>query len=154
MNITISLQGDKELMAKLKRLENPAPAIQRGMENYVTDIQKKVTAYPPETIANRSPGVNGYSWYVRRDGVHTITGKRYRTSQDMANSWTFETRRMGGGVRTTILNDATYSDFVVGKKQVWYHANRGWIKVPKFIEASKGQLVRAIGKEIDKELNK
>ena len=151
---TRSIRGMDALMVKLKRLENPTKPVAKGMRNYMTFLKKKVKPYPPESLANRKPGVNGYSWYVRNYGVKTITGKSYRTSEQMSKKWSFRTRAMGNTVRSTILNEASYSDYVQGEKQVWYHAMRGWRRVDKVIDASTQVALRFIGKEIDRELNR
>lgn len=155
MNITINLQGDKELMAKLKRLADPSEALRRGMRNFVEIVDDKaLKPRPPESQANKSPGVNGYSWYVRNYGVKTITGKSYKTSQQMSKQWHTSVVHMGGGVRATIRNDATYSPFVKGDKQVWYHKQRGWINVPEWITNNAKIATAEISKEVNKELNK
>jgi hypothetical protein len=124
------------------------------MQNYMGFLRKKITPYPPETQANRKPGLNGYSWYQRNFGTKTITGKAYATSQQMSKKWSFRTRVLASVIRAEILNIATYSPFVQGEKQVWYHANRGWKRADKVIDASLNEGARFIGKEIDKELSK
>lgn len=154
MQITIDLQGDKELMRKLKRIENPARIMRKGLENFINDERKTMEEYAPATQANRRPGVNGYSWYVRGVGTHTITGKVYTTSQDMRARWNVKITRYSGGVRATIQNKADYSGYVIGKKQVWFHKKRGWINVPEHLEKRQGRALDEIGKEVNKELRR
>ena len=148
------IEGYPELMKKLKRLEDPSAILKKGMDNFITDIKKDITAYAPATQANRSPGVNGYSWYVRGDGTQTTTGIKYGNSQDMANRWEFPIQETGGGVRATIKNLAKYSGYVIGKKQAWFHAKRKWVNVPDYVDNHLGQLVKTIEAEVNKELNK
>lgn len=154
MNITIDLKGQKELMAKLKRLENPSNAIYRGVDNFITDEKGAIEKYAPLSQANRKPGINGYSWYVRADGTQTITGKRYENSDDMINKWDYKITRVSGGVRATIKNTAKYSGFVIGKKQAWFHKKRGWVNVPEHFEKRQDRLLSSVSKEIDVELNR
>ena len=152
--MSYTIQGMDALVAKLERLKNPTKPVAKGMRNYMGFIRQKVVPYPPESLANRKPGINGYSWYDRGYGTRTITGRAYKTSQKMDKRWSFKTKVMANKVRSTILNNATYSDYVQGEKQVWYHGMRGWRRVDKVIEASEQVAVRFIGKEIDRELNR
>ena len=154
MNITIDLQGEERLMRKLKNLENPSKAMARGLKNYLGDIKKDIIAYAPESAANRSPGINGYSWYQRGFGTKTITGRRYPRSQRMSTKWKFETRVLSGRVRSKIINNATYSPYVVGDLQAKFHKARGWKRADETIKATTKDAVKLIEKEIDKELNK
>jgi hypothetical protein len=148
--------GLDKLQKKLDKLSDPGEAIAKGMRNYALDIAKDVTAYPPESAANR-PG--RARWYVRGMGTQTATGKRYLTSEKMSNKWErkddgFHVKRFGSSVRLEIINNASYAQYVIGDKQVRFHALRGWTKTSRLIEVTMGQAVRTIGKEIDKELSK
>ncbi len=152
--ITIEIRGSKQLQAKLKRLENPSKAIDRGMRDYITDIKKEIIEYPPESAANIPPGPNGYSWYKRRYGTVTITGLKWKTSQDMLNRWSFKTAAQASKVRATITNNASYASFVVGDRQVGFHKRRGWKVAFETIDRTKGDALKLIEKQIDRELSK
>ena len=153
-NLTIQLKGGKALQAKLKRLENPSAAMKRGMDNYMADIDDELKTYAPATEANRPPGPNNYSWYKRRFGTVTRTGRKYKTSQDMANKWNIKVRALKSVVRTRIKNLATYSPFVIGDKQTGFHGRRGWKVVRDIVERTKGDALDRIGEEVDKELKR
>jgi hypothetical protein len=153
-DLTIQIRGSKKLLAKLKRLENPSKVVARGMQNYLGKIDDELKARPPESAANRSPGINGYSWYKRRYGTHTITGKKYKTSQDMGVRWGIKTKVRGSGVRSTIVNKATYSPFVIGDRQVGFHKRRGWKVASETVERTLPDALEQIGKAVDKELSK
>ena len=152
--LTIKVKGSKQLLAKIKKLENPSKAIARGLKDYETDIKKEVVEYAPESEANRPPGPNGYSWYKRRYGTVTRTGKKYKTSQDMLNKWKFVIKSAARSVKLTISNLATYSPYVVGRKQVGFHARRGWKKTWDIIERTKDDALDRIEEQIDKELKR
>jgi hypothetical protein len=152
VNLTIQLKVSKALQAKLKKLENPQRAIDRGLRDYMADIEPEVVKYAPSSAANRSPGINGYSWYERRLGTRTITGKLYKTSQDMRNRWTFKTKSNARGIRATIVNNTSYARYVVGLKQAGFHARRGWKKTHDIVERTIGDATDRIDEQIEKEL--
>jgi len=152
--ITIEIRGSKQLQAKLKRLQNPSKAIARGMDDYMADVKKEVVEYPPESEANIPPGPNGYSWYKRRYGTVTRTGLKWKTSQDMRNRWSFKTVPQASKVRATISNSASYSPFVVGDRQVSFHKRRGWKVAFETIDRTKGDALKLIEKQVDRELGK
>ena len=149
-----NIQGMDKLMHKLERLENPSKPVLKGMQNYRAFLSKRVKPYPPASQANLSPGINGYSWYVRNYGTRTITGKAYKTSQQLSKKWLFRTATLVNVVRLTIKNEADYAGYVQGDKQTWYHEARGWKRVDNEIEETLDDAVRFIGKEIKRELNK
>jgi hypothetical protein len=151
---TRSIQDMDKLMKKLDRLENPVKPVAKGMENYMGFLENKIKPYPPHSQANVSPGVNGYSWYVRGYGTRTVTGKAYKTSEKMDKRWSFKIRKMASVVRITITNTASYSIFVQGLRQTWYHAKRGWKRVGKVVDATSHIGLRYIAKEIERELNR
>ena len=152
--LTIKLKPNKSLQRKLKKIANPSKAIARGLKDYETDIKKEVVEYAPESEANRPPGPSGYSWYKRRFGTVTTTGKKYKTSQDMLNKWRFVPKSTARGAKLTIFNLATYSPYVVGRKQVGFHARRGWKKTWDIIERTKDDALDRIEEQIDKELRR
>jgi hypothetical protein len=148
------MQGGASLDRKLKMLTKPTKPIKKGMDNYLGFLRKKITPYPPATAANRKPGINGYSWYVRNFGTRTVTGKAYPTSEQMSKKWTFKTRVRGASVRGEIINLASYSPYVQGEQQARFHAMRGWKRADKVIDASLQVGARFIGDEVDRELRK
>lgn len=145
--------GLEKLQRKLKQLEQPERVIQRGLQNYARSIQGEAESYAPESAANRSTG--RYSWYVRGSGTETRTGIKYLNSQKMSNRWNnWPVKVLGRSVQLEIKNSADYSGYVIGDKQAWFHKRRGWKKTRDIIERTQGDAVRAIGKEIERELNK
>ena len=148
------MQGGASFNRKMKMLTNPVKPIRKGMQNYMGFLEDKIMPYPPTTQANRSPGINGYSWYQRGFGTKTVTNRRYPTSEQMSKKWSFKTRVIAANVRGEIINNASYAPFVQGEEQVWYHAMRGWRRADKVIDASLQVGAKFIGDEIDKELKK
>jgi len=148
------IQGGASLERKMRMLANPVKPIRKGMRNYMGFLEPKITPYPPATQANRKPGINGYSWYVRNYGTRTVTGKGYPTSQQMSKKWSFKTRIQGNSVRGEIINRASYSPFVQGELQARYHKARGWKRADEVIDKTLDKGARFIGKEVDKELSK
>ena len=148
------IKGDASFERKMKMLANPTKVIARGMHNYVEGyLPDEIVPYPPESQANRKPGING-RWYERGIGTKTITGKVYKNSLKMDKKWKFSTRVQGNKVRGKIINLATYSIYVQGEEQVRYHAARGWKRADKVVDDSLDKGAEFVRKEMDKELSK
>ena len=139
--------GMDHLQRKLKKLERPERSIAKGMTNYYQDIQGRAEEYPPETSANRPPA----PYYVRGRG--TFTGRtNTNTSQKMSNKWVWKVQHLGGRVRLIIKNMATYSGFVIGERQQWYHSMRGWLRVDKYVKMTAPRALREVEKQIDRDI--
>lgn len=152
--MTVTILNLEPLKKKLDMLEKPERPIAKGLDNYLKDVEKAVIPYPPISEANRPPGPNNYSWYVRNFGVRTRTGKAYAVSQNMSKEWDFETRVIGAKIRATIKNKADYSKYVQGLRQTGFHKSRGWKRVDEHIDKTSDDAVNEIRKEIDKELRR
>jgi len=142
-----------KLMAKLARLDRPERTIQRGLQNYARDRQKRAEEYPPETAANR-PAAGRSSWNVR--GARTQTAKRNRGySEKMSNKWNnWPVTILGRTVRLEIVNTASYAPYVIGERQARFHSMRGWLRTDKLIKTTLNLAVREIEIEIGRELNR
>ena len=122
--VTLDNRQLRRIMRKLDQLDKPALK-RRAMEKAVRHYRSVIAEYPPQTGANVPPGLNGYSWYVRGDGTHTITGRVYRTSEDLGPSWRVEVAADGETGR--VYNNTTYGEWVQDKrKQTEFHRVRGW----------------------------
>ena len=123
MTDPIEIDGLEEVIRKLDGLDDPG-VFRRPMQESVFHIHREIAKYPPATAANRPPGRNGYSWYVRGFGTRTVTGKAYATSQRLGASWTTEVSPDGrqGRVGTKV----TYAPYVQGERQTSYHEETGW----------------------------
>lgn len=142
-----TIVGLEKLERKLKKLERPERTIARGLSKYQRSIQGRAEKYPPESVANRPPP----PYYVRGRG--TFTGAGYQnTSQKMSNRWDWDVQTLGRNVRLVIRNLADYSGYVIGARQQWYHAMRGWLRVDKYVEMTSPKAVDYIAEAIDDEI--
>ena len=145
-----TIKGMDELRRKLKKLENPDRPVKRGLRNYYQDIQGRIERYAPLSPANRPPA----PYYVRGQG--TFTGrKNMRNSQKMDKKWARpEYNKTARGYELVIKNTATYSGYVIGERQQWYHSLRGWIRADKYVDNTAHKAVGLIKAEIDRELER
>lgn len=121
----------------------------RGAAEMVRD---QVAVYPSQSAANVPPGINGYSWYERGFGTRTVTGRAYATSQALGRSWATKVRTIVGGWQAEVGTDVNYAPFVQGDKQAGFHRARGWQTVDQVVKKMTPQVVRFVGKAIDKVL--
>lgn len=137
---TIRLEG----LDKLKRKLEPGQyrdALKAGLAGAAEIIRDEVAQYPPATAANRSPGVNGYSWYERGYGTHTITGQSYPTSQMLGRSWTTKVEPL----RAIIGNRVSYGPYVQDEEaQAHFHKIRGWKTIQTVAEQKAKDVVEFI----------
>lgn len=151
LKVTGELKGEKRIERQLKTLENIQRPLDRAMSAYLQDVEEAATPYPAASSANSPPG-DGYKWYVRNLGFRTVTGKSYRVSEQLSKRWKFFTRLSGSGVQGVIENNASYAGLVQGKKQLSYHARRGWKRIDKEIDQSIKKLTVLIKKEIKRDM--
>ena len=114
-------------------------AMGQSMELLRADLAK----YPPESAANRSPGVNGYSWYERGFGTHTVTGLSYPTSEELGRSWNKKVKGsfFGGSVTGTLRAGASYGGYVHDPEmQASFHAARGWPTTEEVAEKNESKV--------------
>lgn len=150
--VTVNNRQLRSIMRKLDRVGSTASK-RRAMTKSVLHYQAKIATYPPHSAANVPPGINGYSWYVRGSGTHTITGKVYRTSEDLGPSWA--TSVSPNGNRGRIFNNASYGDYVQDKdKQTNFHKTRGWENTEDSLTAATPKIVGFFKAEHDEALRK
>ena len=122
----VKIDGLAKLQGKLSQAEYQAP-MKDAMTGAAAIIHQAVATYPPETAANKSPGIDGYRWYERGFGTRTRTGKAYQTSQTLGRSWTIRTVTWFEAI---IGTKATYARPVQDRKQqAEFHKARGWVTV-------------------------
>ncbi|GAG42428.1 unnamed protein product, partial [marine sediment metagenome] len=109
--------------------------------------------YPPESAANRPPGINGYSWYQRGFGTRTTTGRGYNTSEGLGRAWTWEVTN--GGRRGEVGNDTSYGPYVQDKtKQTRFHKARNWKTIQDVLKKATPKIVGFFKRGYDKELGR
>ena len=120
--MTVKIDGLDAIFKKLDSLGKPE-VFKRPMRLSAERVQDRIAKYPLESAANRPPGPNGYSWYVRGYGTRTRTGRGYPTSKDLGPSWTV--KYSNGHRRAEIGNNASYGKYVQDKdEQAGWHKGR------------------------------
>lgn len=152
MSVTLDDRQLRSLIRKLDRIGG-ATLNRRAMTKAVLHFQSVIAEYPPHTAANMPPGINGYSWYVRGSGTHTITGKVYKTSENLGPGWT--TSVSPDGQRGVISNRASYALPVQGKeKQTDYHRARGWKNDEDTLDDERRKIIGFFQAEYDEALRR
>ena len=126
LRFQLVITGNDELLARLRSASAKAPGVMDEISyRWAQNVRAKLksTPYPPKRPGQR---------YVR-------TGR-------LANSWRAE--RKGKG-RAGIINSASYSGYVVGKKQAWMHRGRWWLGRNVLMESAP-ELETAAKREIDR----
>lgn len=100
----------------------------RALGVTVLAIGADVEKYAPSSRANTGPGQH----YIRGRGTQLVSGRNLNNSERMSVKW--DQKVSASGDSATITNTASYSPYVIGKFQRRFHAERGWINIPKHIE--------------------
>jgi len=144
-----------ELIAALKAFPKD---VQRGFKIAMRVagevVRSGVAQYPSGTAANMPPGLNSYSWYERGFGTRTVTGRAYATSEALGRSWTVKVKSTRRYVRGTIGTNASYAEWVQGKKQAGFHRMRNWKTVEQVLFTRRGRIWRVFGDVVKRALAK
>ena len=146
---------DKLLAALDKFPQQVDRAMRAVARGGIEILRDQVAVYPSQSAANVPPGNNGYSWYERGFGTRTVTGRAYATSQALGRSWASAVatvKKTVGGWLATLGVDVDYAPFVQGDKQASFHRRRNWQTVDQVIKKMMPQVVRFVGRAIDKVL--
>ena len=126
LRFQLVITGNDELLARLRSASAKAPGVMDEISyRWAQNVRAKLksTPYPPKR-----------------------PGQRYVRTGLLANSWRAE--RKGKG-RAVIINSASYSGYVVGKKQAWMHRGRWWLGRNVLMESAP-ELETAAKREIDR----
>lgn len=119
MNITITIKGLDEAVAKLERL-GIAKALEPAMYKAVLRLEARMKDYPAPPRLSR---------YIRTGTL----GRR----------WTHEVTRSGNAIRGKVGNNASYGPWVQSKRfQTRVHRNTGWITDEQAIQEETQNIVR------------
>ena len=128
-NLNVRIEGlDKLERAVAKFPTQIGKGLRTATKGALEMLRSGLADYPPATQANRRPGLNGYSWYVRGYGTKTVTGRSYPTSQTLGRSWTSQIKGVANrGIIGVVGTRVTYARAVQdADKQAKVHAARGW----------------------------
>ena len=155
----IQIDGLAELQKKYA--STPArfnAALKRGMTRAVAIIHADIAQYPPESEANRPPGITGKDgrpsnrWYVRGSGTQT-EHKFYRTSQALGRHWTEEISGSSTSITGKVGNATTYAPYVQSREhQAEFHKARGWKTIEDVAEQDADRAQNEIQSAIDEAL--
>ena len=106
----------------------------RALGKVVFAVGADIEKYPPAGSGNRAPA----PFYIRGRGTQLSGGRNLNNSQRMSVKWNQSIAI--DGERATIENTASYSPFVIGRFQARFHAQRGWVNVPDYVEENASRL--------------
>lgn len=144
MSLNFKIKNLDRLMSLMRVMPNELNSGLKAMlKGIVEHLRGKLAVYPPDTQANRPPGVNGYSWYERGFGTRTITGRGYPTSETLGRSWTTQVRGFGQNMRAFAGTRASYAPYVQdAERQAGWHGARGWVTVQEVLRNEEGWIQR------------
>ena len=133
--VTMTITGLEELQAKLGKLaamQFLAPIIKASAE----ELKGLADVYPSASSANQPPA----PYYKRGYGVVYASGKGKKTSQMMNRKWLVK----ASGFSATVVNTASYAQYVIGDRQAWFHQARGWKLITTAAQQESPRLVARI----------
>ena len=114
------------------------PLAEQALNAIADRVIQEVQVYPPQPDRWRSGRLNTYvrgvGSYPRSaftdDGklISLVAGidKVRFTSEQLSLRWGKQIASSPSGMTITLYNSASYSDYVVGEHQVWFHELTGW----------------------------
>jgi len=145
----IEIKGMEQLQAKLKRFKQELGAYVTSASveesESLLDNTVGLRKYPPETAANKLPT----PYYIRGMGTQ-YKSRNNMKSEQLGTKWVVKKAPFGARV----MNTASYSQYVHGKKQASALANIGWRRIDDVFPGAKDKIVKRIDVWIKKLLNK
>ena len=144
----IRIEGLDKLQAAITQIPNEVQSgLRAAMKGSTELVRSGVATYPPETEANRPPGING-RWYVRGFGTRTVTGQEYATSEVLGRSWGTDIQGFGASIKGIVGTRASYAPWVQDEEQqAPFHRRRGWPTVEGVLE-EKGPKIQRLFEQI------
>lgn len=138
--ITMTVTGIEEVKAKLDELAYAA-WLKGLLQAAASDIEGLAKKYPNATSANAPP----YPYYKRGYGTMYAKNRGRKTSETMNRKW----HTSSANFSASVYNVASYSEYVIGERQAWFHKARGWKllttaaqqEVPKILQAISAKIV-------------
>ena len=148
-----SIRGDAELrrkLAKLKRLDGVAAAVQGGAETVLGawKVRPPVSRRPQPFVSDKQR--RGF-FAKLRSGEIEVPYRRNQSpqSEQMSKRWAIESRK--SGLAAVIGNNASYARLVRDSdEQTKYHKETGWKTDAQVIKETEAKVLKEIQKAIDK----
>jgi hypothetical protein len=146
-----SLMGQAvlEYLQELQAVDGVYPAQPNRMRSgKLNTYVRGVGTYPASAFTSANvPG--GFA--VKSTKKMKASGVVKFTSQQMDKRWRTHIETSDNQVLGTLVNDATYSGYVVGEKadQMPYHAETGWQNTDDAVDITEAQLDSLIDKAVD-----
>jgi len=134
-NITVTIAGLEPIVNALGKI-GAADWLKVLLKTSANAIKGRAGVYPQAT----SPR------YDRGWGPVYASGKKgKKTSQNMRGQWSVTS----SGLVASVENTATYSEFVIGQRQAWFHKKRGWPRIVDEVNAEAMNLSWEIDHKIE-----
>ena len=142
--MTVQIVGLDELTRKMQKLAD-GKIVDETLYLFAKDVKDHLEGqenYPPESEANRPP----VPYYERYRGTQTASGNK-GNSEQMGRQW----KIVRSAKQIILKNTASYSGYVEGIKQTWYHKERGWPLAHKVGEQLLPRLFEIFKVQLNKE---
>lgn len=152
----ITIEGLEEL---LDDLEEILPAIKTGLSAGALYLKGKAAEYPPSTAGNQPknyvPG-RWNTWYQRGFGskwarADGTVGSR-ATSETLGRKWTSRGQTGSKGLAWVVGNNVSYSKWVQGDEQTWFHKAHGWKSTETLKREEEDEVRKRVNEIIEKKI--
>ena len=141
----IRLEGLAEAQRRFAAIDVER-AMGRVAPRVMEEIQTTAGRYPP-SLDNVRWWRGQPRWYER--GAGQMPSGPFN-SERMGDQWQNEVR----GLEAEVRNEASYSGYVHGDPQPWYHEIRGWRKLIRVAEEKVGDIERALMDELERQFGR
>lgn len=152
--IGIDIAGEKELIAKLKKL--PPAVADTGVEaanEYIINTQRRYPSYKKVTRKS-AYGVTFFTERQRRwffaalgDGSLKLP---YKRTQGYSKGW----KTVGQGYRQIAVNESPYGEHLQGERQSRLSAKIGWKKITEWLKENMPRIVEKFDGGVKKAIRK
>ena len=146
--MTVKATGFNKTIKKIRRVSDLKGKPHRlAIEAVAAKIEEENYDYPPATAANKPPT----PFYIRGTGTQ-LKSRNLKNSEDLESAWGREYTFKKKKISLLITNRASYATFVVGKRQAWYMALKGWPNVYVYVRRKRKDLARIYGVVLSRHL--
>lgn len=121
--IGIDVEGIPELLSRLGRVADK-DAYAEGIEESAKHVRRKLMEYPPKR-----------------------SGSDYKRTGKLRKGWYIESF---GDLRSLVLNETDYADYVQGERQVWFHRQTGWKTTDQVAERESDAVARIMARTAER----
>jgi hypothetical protein len=155
MAVTITVNGAKELIAKLTTLEQ-LKKVQQAIFDEATNLKDQLATYPTNAHGpnNAMRGKGEMANKIRRGFFARLKSGAisvpYARTSNLGGSWSVSQANQGW--QAIVGNNMSYNSLVQGPDQTYGHANSGWLTVDKAAETYGPGIIERITAALEEEV--